>query len=169
MASLHEALLRHAKHYASVLAVADQLFSQGSGSLKLGLDLFDLDWSNINAGQAWAAANIETHEDAARCCVIYALNGAGIRDLRRHLRESIVWFESALDAAQLLKQRGNEGAILGNLGTSYAQLGEQAEPRSSLFKILSSRVQSVTEEEKAPHSAIPHLLRREFMMIVLLL
>ena len=48
---------RHAAHYETVLRAADELYRQGGEAIKRGLALFDLEWTNIQAGQAWAAAH----------------------------------------------------------------------------------------------------------------
>jgi tetratricopeptide (TPR) repeat protein len=119
-----EAHQRHAAHYKNVLSAADALYLKGGDSLMRGLALFDLEWTNIQAGQAWAAARAERDDAAARLCSKYPDAGTYCLDLRQHPRELIRWLEAALRAARRLKDRRMEGAHLGNLGLAYAALGE---------------------------------------------
>ena len=120
---------RHAAHYLIVLARADELFLEGGDSILLGLALFDLEWGNIVAGQAWAAAQRETGEIAAKLCNAYPTAGVYCIDLRLHSRERIAWLDAALEAARTLNDRKAEGNHLGNLGLAYADLGE---PRKAI-------------------------------------
>jgi tetratricopeptide (TPR) repeat protein len=115
---------RHAEHYRIVLAAADHFYRQGGGAIVHGLGIFDAEWGNIQAGQAWAANFTETDDDAARLCNANADIGRYCLSLRLHPREWIRWLEAALVAAQQLDDRSSEGAHLGNLGIAYAELGE---------------------------------------------
>jgi tetratricopeptide (TPR) repeat protein len=115
-----EAARRHAMHYVDVLGQADGLYRQGGVSIKPGLALFDLEWGNVQAGQAWAAGNAERDDESARLCNRYSDAGAYCLNLRLHAREQIRWREAALTAARRLKDRGAEGAHLGNLGLAYS-------------------------------------------------
>jgi hypothetical protein len=47
----------HAEHYATVLRSADELYLKGGDAIQHGLALFDLEWGNIQARQAWAQAH----------------------------------------------------------------------------------------------------------------
>lgn len=51
MSSHHEAYYRHAAHYYHVLHTAAELFGNDD-SANQGLDQFELEWANINAGQS---------------------------------------------------------------------------------------------------------------------
>jgi tetratricopeptide (TPR) repeat protein len=115
---------RHAGHYEKVLRAARTLYEQGGESILRGLGLFDLEWGNIAAGQAWAAGHAEGDDAAARLCSDYPDAGAYVLDLRQHARERIGWLEVALVAARRLKDRGKEGGRLGSLGQAYADLGD---------------------------------------------
>jgi len=121
---LAQAALRHAAHYARVLAGVDDLYLEGGEAIQVGLDLFDAEWDNIRAGQAWAMAHSGEREEAARLCSDFPDAGPHILDLRLHPRERIAWLTAALAAARRLKDRAAEGRHLGNLGLAYADLGE---------------------------------------------
>jgi tetratricopeptide (TPR) repeat protein len=116
--------LRHAAHYKDVLATCDHFYLQGNDTLSQGLALFDREWPNIRAGQAWAAAHAEHDDEAAVICSDYPHSGTCILALRQHPRDQIKWLEQALAAARRLKNRADEGVHLGNLGLAYADLGE---------------------------------------------
>lgn len=115
--------MRHAVYFLSILQVADELYLRGGEVIKRGLALFDLEWKNIQAGQSWSAKQSGENEIVASLCNDYPKAG-DVLTLRRHPREVIVWVEAALAAARRLKDRGGEGAHLGNLGYLYSYLGE---------------------------------------------
>ncbi len=112
----------HAEHFKNVLSAADDLYLEGGDNVLRGMALFDLEWTNIQAGQAWAATHIEEDEVAAQLCNTYA--SSEVLTLRQHPHQQIRWLEAALAAARRLKNRSMEGVHLGNLGLAYANLGE---------------------------------------------
>ncbi len=115
---------RHAEHYKKVAGAADELFLQGGESVKNGLALFDAEWLNIQAGQAWAAKHSSDNDAAAALCSAYPDAGAYCLNLRLHPREHIRWREAALAAAPRMKDRRAAAAHLGNLGLAYDDLGD---------------------------------------------
>jgi len=116
---------RFATHYRDVMAAAKELYKEGGESLLRGLALFDLEWSNIQAGHAWVVAQVdEADTDVAQLGMTYPDAGVYVLGLRQHSREWIRWLEIALAAARRLQHREGEGVMLGNLGTAYAKLGE---------------------------------------------
>ena len=115
---------RHAAHYAAVLRTADELYKEGGDAMLQGLALLDREWGNIRAGQAWAAAHREVDENAAKLCSDYPGVGIYCLGLRLHSRALIAWLNAAAAAAQSLEDREAQGAHLGNLGLTYANLGE---------------------------------------------
>jgi tetratricopeptide (TPR) repeat protein len=119
----YEASLRHARHYLEVLRHADDLYLKGGASVLSGLGLFDLERTNIEAGQGWAANLGKDDEAAAEVCNLYPDAGVYCLDLRHHPRERIRWLEAGLDAARHLKHKSAEGVHLGNLGSAYRNLG----------------------------------------------
>jgi len=120
----YTAQTRHAEYYKNVLIATSELYLQGGEAFMQGLGLFDLEWINISAGQAWATQNAPQDDYAAQLCNDYPNAGAYVLNLRLHPHERISWLEAALSAARKLKHRAKEGAHLGNLGIAYAVLGE---------------------------------------------
>src|SRR5262245_1694893 len=114
----------HSEYFQSVLHEADALYEQGGELLKGGLNLLDLEWANIKAGQLWAAGNSERDRAACELCATYPDAGKYVRDLRQHPRERIRWSEAALACAKLLQRRRAECRHLIALGDSYIDLSE---------------------------------------------
>jgi tetratricopeptide (TPR) repeat protein len=121
---LEEAAARHAVHYETVIRTADQLYQQGGQAHERGLDQFDLEWENIQVGQAWAQRQAKESDVAAELCSAYADAGANLLSLRQHPQDQVRWREAALAAARRLQKRDTESVHLGNLGLAYAALGE---------------------------------------------
>ena len=114
---------RHAAHYLDVIRKANGLYLKGGEALMRGLALFDAEWTNIQAGQLWAARHAGDNDAAARLCARYPYAGS-LLSLRQPPRERIGWLEKALSAAQMLKDRTIEAASLNNLGLAYTDLNE---------------------------------------------
>jgi tetratricopeptide (TPR) repeat protein len=115
---------RHSAHYQSVLHEADALYEQGGDLMKLGLDLVDLEWQNIQAGQVWAAANVDVNRGARELCNSYPDAGKFVLDLRQHPRERIRWSEAALEASKKMSRNKAAARHLIALGDSYTALSE---------------------------------------------
>jgi len=116
--------LRYARHYAQVADSAGSLYHQGGEALMAGLALFDQERVHIDAGWDWARERAGD-QDADALLLDYADATAYVGDLRYDKRrERIPQLEAQLAAAQRLKSRGAEGAALGNLGLTYAELGD---------------------------------------------
>jgi len=97
---------------------------QGGDGIQTGLELFDIEKTNIQAGWDWAERNLRQSSAAASLCSSYPDAGAYVLDLRLHPREKIRWLETAVAVARQLKDRGAEGRHLGNLGNAYKNLGD---------------------------------------------
>jgi tetratricopeptide (TPR) repeat protein len=115
---------RHAAHYRSVLADADELYLRGGDEIARGLTLFERERVNIEKGQAWAAEQAIADEAAASLCLEYSCAGACVLSFRQHPRERVEWLEASLAAARKLKRRVMEGAELDGLGSAYSSMGE---------------------------------------------
>jgi tetratricopeptide (TPR) repeat protein len=115
---------RHAEHYLSRLAAADDLYAKGGENVLSGLRLFDRERRNIEAGQAWATENAANDVTAARLCVRYPYDGTYVLSLRHHPRQRITWLDTAVGAARQIKDQRGESNALNILGLAYRHLGE---------------------------------------------
>jgi tetratricopeptide (TPR) repeat protein len=127
---------RHARHYLNTLEKAERLYLHGGEAVMRGLALFETEWPNISAGQAWAAQHTG-EESAAKLCSEYPLGAMYLLGLRLSPRERIGWLESGLTAARSLKQRKAEGLHLVNLGVAFRTLGEMRRAVDFLEQSLS--------------------------------
>src|SRR5262249_17802316 len=114
----------HSSHYLNVLREADKNYYLGGANLNVGLDLFDLEFPNIEAAQRWASDNIESNTEAATNCLNYPYWGAHIIHLRLHPRKRVQWLNAALRAANQLKDSEAESRCWGDLGLAHFDLGE---------------------------------------------
>jgi tetratricopeptide (TPR) repeat protein len=119
-----ESQRRHAEHFLGVLRSAESSYEKGGLDSRIGLSLFDQEWSNIRVGQVWAAAQFQNGREEAELCSSYPDAGTLCLGLRQHARERIQWREAGLAAARCLGDRAAEGRHLGNLGNAYGDLGE---------------------------------------------
>jgi len=115
---------RHATYYKFVLNAANSLCLSGGELIKRGLDLFDLEWGNIQTGQIWVVAHATKDETVLNLCSAYPNAGFYVFGIRLHPRDWIHWLEAALFAARKLKDRAVEGWHLGNLGNAHLSLGD---------------------------------------------
>jgi tetratricopeptide (TPR) repeat protein len=115
---------RHALYYEIVLRATKELYMQSGETQKRALDTFDLEWRNIQAGQAWAAAHADSDPIATALCSAYPNAGTHLLMLRQPPRERLRWNEAALAAAQRLNDHQAEVGHLGGLGGAYVAIGE---------------------------------------------
>jgi hypothetical protein len=111
--TLHEARLRHAAYYSTVLRTAQKFYDRGGKNIDRGLELFDLEWGNIALGQAWAEKHAQEDDVAVVLCSAYANLGATMHMLRLHPQERVRWLQTALNAIQLSNYRGAEATNSG--------------------------------------------------------
>jgi tetratricopeptide (TPR) repeat protein len=119
-----EAARRHAAYYVEVLAQPDDLYKKRGDSIKPGLSLFDLEWGNIQAGQAWAVAHAGQNDEVAKLCSRYPYDGWHCLSLRQSPRQRVPWLEVALGAARRLRDLRAEGWHAAGLGLAFEDLGE---------------------------------------------
>jgi tetratricopeptide (TPR) repeat protein len=131
------AQFRHANHYKDVLATAQQSYLRGGDGVLGGLALFDLEWTNIRAGQTWAAACADQNDRAAVLAAGYPAAGAYLLLLRQQPREQIEWLEIAIESARRLRDRAAEGFALGNLGIVHRNLSDDRRAIALFEKSLS--------------------------------
>jgi tetratricopeptide (TPR) repeat protein len=128
--------LRHASYYQRVLSTADDLYVNGGADLQRSHQLVDLEWANIQVGQAWAEAHADRDEEAANLCSAYPGEGISLLNQIGHPRERLRWLEAALIAARRLNVRDSEGTHLGNIGVAYLDLGEPRRAIEFLYQAL---------------------------------
>src|SRR5215213_7568168 len=122
MSGLREADRRHAKYFLTLLSKADDLYQQGGGEAKQGLELFEREQENIRLGQLRARDLVPLDDESASLCRYYPMYGANLLNLRFHPREQISWGEAALVSARRLNDKHAEGILLSNLGMAYEEL-----------------------------------------------
>ena len=127
---------RHSEYSWRLLSFADELYQKGRENVLAGLKLFDREWVNIQAGstgprnsypgESIVAFEISSEKRLALSLCISYLTDAGdyVLSLRLRPYDMIRWLDTALDAAQKLKNRKGESAVLGNFGIAYKNLGE---------------------------------------------
>ncbi len=115
---------RYASHYQIVSSTANDLYCQGGEWLMQGLALFDLEWTNIQNGHAWAAQYADTDMRALVLCDDYPAQCTNLLPLRQHPRDHIQWLETAITASRKLILRYREGIHLIALGDAYRHLSE---------------------------------------------
>ena len=122
-----EAAARHAGHYATVAARADDTYEKGGENVLAGLRLFDAERTQIEAGQAWAAARRSQRDDAARLSYDYALRAPYVLALRLSARELISWLEAAVEGARHIGDRRSQAIVLHNLAEALAKVSRRDE------------------------------------------
>jgi tetratricopeptide (TPR) repeat protein len=124
MATIHEAELRHATYYESVLHRANDSYLEGGEGLARALQQFDFDETNIRAGQMWATDHTSRDDAAARLCSDYCYNADSLIYLRLSPRTLLSWREAALLGSQRIGDRYAEAGHLHSLGMALLDLGD---------------------------------------------
>jgi tetratricopeptide (TPR) repeat protein len=115
---------RHAMYYLYILELIDKQCQQaGEGTIR-GLRRFDLECSNILAGQAWVAMNMDEDKSAAGLASAYATAGVHVLPLRQTLPDRLAWLERGQRAAHQLGDREAEALHLGRLGSIHRHRDE---------------------------------------------
>ena len=60
MPSSYVAQVRHALYYLELAERANNMYKRGGEELRLGLEIFDQEWTNIRSAQTWAEKNAAT-------------------------------------------------------------------------------------------------------------
>ena len=121
------AMMRYAGHYIKVGNEAQQLYLKGGENVLRGLELFDRERVHIEAAFEWLAPRRDETSAALLVSLVHAVAHTG--SLRFHPRQRIRWLEIQCEAARITKNRQDESAGLGNLGSAYYSLGE---PRKAI-------------------------------------
>ncbi len=122
--AIASAAARHAAYYRAVLARADDHLLGENEGMAAGLQLFERERANIQAGQRWAAEHWQSSNDAAGLCHEYSEAGVHILALRLSPPDHIAWLSLAAEAARRIANRQGETNALGNLGNAHARRGD---------------------------------------------
>jgi tetratricopeptide (TPR) repeat protein len=142
---------RFAAYFLTVLIAASEFYAKGGKDKILGLNLFDVEWENIDKGRAWAEANSEQDTEADNLCLSYAEAAVSLLTHRKSLDERRLWFEAALGSAKRL----NESEVVPKyhllLGGVHTQLDQGEEALEYLEEALelAKQVGDKTTEMKA--------------------
>src|SRR5215211_7975096 len=113
MVSASKASLHHSVCFYNIVLDINRSFLKGGPSLTQALAHFDLNWENIQCGQAWSAANIAKHELAAHVCRRIAV--LEILDLRQSFEQRISWLQAGYQASELLNDPQGKADTTGKL------------------------------------------------------
>jgi len=89
MVKHHQVQLRFANYYLLELRRAGDLYDQGGEALMLGLNLFEIEWSNIEAGQQWSEDHSGDSDQVATVCSNFPDAAPRLLDLRQRPRARI--------------------------------------------------------------------------------
>jgi hypothetical protein len=109
-----------------------------------GLNLFDLEWPNIEKGYAGVAKSYARNTQAARLCLAYYNAGINILALRHSREEQIAWAETALLAARQLSNSGAEASALCNWAMLTGRLREPRRTIETIEQALATTERSAT-------------------------
>ena len=82
-------------YYHDILSEANELYENDEDALESALNLFDLDWFNIQAGQKWAAQKSSEDVKIAKLCGDFCKEARVLMPMRHTTEECIEWNESA--------------------------------------------------------------------------
>src|SRR5207248_8468166 len=108
MPSKREAARRQARYYLGILRNVNEHYKQGGENVPQVMAQLDMDWLQIQQGQAHAASYAEEDAVATILCVAYSRTGPNMLHLRQAPTERIRWLEQALASIQQLKHHLTE-------------------------------------------------------------
>ncbi|MBC8285151.1 MAG: tetratricopeptide repeat protein [Nitrospinae bacterium] len=120
-----EKILTHrnlALYYYDVLKEANELYGQDEEAAESALNMFDLNWSNIQAGHAWSASKSTEDATIAKLCGDYCTQARVLMPMRHPPEECIQWNESALTASRESENIESEKNNLLTLGMQLISL-----------------------------------------------
>jgi tetratricopeptide (TPR) repeat protein len=127
---------RHSRHYLEVLCSAEQKYLQGEAGVVQALQLVDVEWKNIAAGQSWAASCWSSDRHGAELCASYPEAGWYCLRLRLSGPQQRHWLLDALAAARMIEDRALLCANLGRLGSVHRSLGQTSQAMPLLTEAL---------------------------------
>jgi len=117
------ARVEHAEYFSRVAEYTDKLYKQEKEQMRQGLMQFDQEREHLEAAFGFLSDHPQHTERLFRL-INGVVNTGG---LRFHPRQRILWLEAQLKAAQRVHDPYQECASLGNLGSSYFDLGRTME------------------------------------------
>ena len=149
-----EKILTHrnlAFYYFDILQKANELYGDDEDALESALNLFDLDWFNIQAGQKWSAQKSSEDAKIAKLCGDFCKEARVLMPMRHATEECIEWNESALAASRESENIESEKNNLLSLGMQLHSLGHYDKAIEYLddAQDLSCRLGHVADEKKS--------------------
>lgn len=149
-----EKILTHrnlAFYYFGILQNANELYRDDEDALESALNLFDLDWFNIQAGQKWSAQKSSEDAKIAKLCGDYCKEARVLMPMRHTTEECIEWNESALAASRESENIESEKNNLLSLGMQLHSLGHYDKAIEYLddAQSLSCRLGHIADEKKS--------------------
>ena len=149
-----EKILTHrnlAFYYHDILRDANELYENDEDALESALNLFDLDWFNIQAGQKWASQKSSEDAKIAKLCGDYCKEARVLMPMRHSTEECIEWNQSALTASRESENIESEKNNLLSLGIQLHSLGyyDKAIEYLEDAQALSCKLGHVADEKKS--------------------
>ena len=139
------AVRRHAIHYASLVVDLANSYSSRRLPYESALHRFDLEWPNIEAGHAWAAAHAGAAIEAAWMCIVYTVSAMPFLSVRRSPADIEQWLDSR--ATWWDRSTTPCAAIaLNYLGSAYGELGRRDTEAACYLEAL-RRVEEIREPQ----------------------
>lgn len=121
----HQASLRHARHFASLLSEANQAYLDPARGMAEGLAIFDGEQPNLLAAWDWLSAHAADPR-VAPACAEFPNAGPYILMMRLPTATWQAWLSVALRAADATGALRLQASHLGNLGVTHRRLGNDA-------------------------------------------
>lgn len=152
------AYFRQSIYYKEMLEEAVNLYKK-TEQANFAFNILTDNWENIKEGQKRAAEKYLESDDYAVLCMEYALVGMPFLNARLHPNERFEWIRMGIAASEKLHRFKEKGKLLGDIGFSYAQLGDipQAIEYCQKSLVLSRREKDAQNETyMLHHLAIAH-------------
>ncbi len=146
---------RLATYYLTLLLTARDLFDTGGKERIRGLRLFDMEWENIQAGQAWAEEFSQKDSEADKLCLSFTEAGLPILVVRHPPTLCIRWFEAALESAKRQGDGEAETRYLLEIGRQYNKLTQHQRALESLEEAMTRYREA--EDTMGEREALGHL------------
>lgn len=149
-----EKILTHrnlALYYFDVLTEANELYEKDEDALESALNIFDMDWPNIQAGHKWSANKSTEDANIAKLCGDFCTEARVLMPMRHPPDECIQWNESALAASRDSENIESEKNNLLTLGMQLSSLGyyEKAAEYLEDAQSLANQLGHVKDEKDA--------------------